>query len=140
MISALDEQGRVLDRCFRQALVKEICTGLVPLYGDPEAPRGGVSGRVIRDLYQAQLPELTEPGDIFMQDNARVHTARVVKEVLNSLQIEVMIWLPYSPDLNPIENLWSLMKKIYMLYLELEDAPNTEETCQLLILAAKKAW
>lgn len=54
-----------------------------------------------------------------MQDNVRVHAARIVREVLDTLQIEVMVWPPCSPDLNPIENLWSLMKeKIYMLYPE----------------------
>ena len=52
-----------------------------------------------------------------------------------------MGWLPYSPDLNPIKNLWALMKgKIYELYRELERAPDDEYTLWLLIQAAIEAW
>lgn len=52
-----------------------------------------------------------------------------------------MIWPPYSPNLNLIENLWSLMKReIYKLYPELEFALNTKETLQKLIQGAKEAW
>lgn len=46
----------------------------------------------------------------FMHDNAPVHTAAVVKEYLGTHGIEPMAWPPYSPDLNPIENIWGLMK------------------------------
>jgi transposase len=40
-----------------------------------------------------------------MQDSARVHTARIVFRLLREMGIEVMVWPPYSPDLNPIKNL-----------------------------------
>ena len=53
------------------------------------------------------LEELGEMGirPIFMQDNARVHTARLSMAWLEENEVEVLEdWPPYSPDLNPIEH------------------------------------
>ena len=47
----------------------------------------------------------------FMQDGASIHTAKVVKKWFADNNIEVLDWPPQSPDLNPIENMWSFMKK-----------------------------
>ncbi|GFY32927.1 transposable element Tcb1 transposase [Trichonephila clavipes] len=49
------------------------------------------------------------PSAIFQQDNARPHVARNVQEFFFTYQIEVLLWLAFSPDLSPIENVWSML-------------------------------
>jgi len=44
--------------------------------------------------------------DILMQDNARPHAARLTRDFLLDQEVRVLPWVPYSPDLNPLEHLW----------------------------------
>lgn len=51
---------------------------------------------------------------VFMHDNAPSHSARATQAFLASLGIQeekLMTWPPCSPDLNPIENFWSVIKR-----------------------------
>ena len=45
-------------------------------------------------------------------DNMRSHHAKAVQAVLAASGVKVLFLPPYSPDLNPIERLWSKMKAI----------------------------
>lgn len=70
----------------------------------------------------------------FQQDNAPIHTARVVKQWIRSQNVNTLEWPPYSPDLNIIENVWRLLsRKVYQ-------SGRQYESKESLIEGIKIAW
>lgn len=79
------------------------------------------SPRVDTEEYTSILEEVYLPsmqiifGDAvnemtFMQDNARTHTSAAARAWFNSHpDVKLLQWPAYSPDLNPIENIWAHM-------------------------------
>ena len=68
----------------------------------------------------------------FLQDGAPCHTSKKVKQYLKDSNMEVIDWPGNSPDLNPIENVWSYMK------YHLKQKPITSS--KTLVDEIKKLW
>ena len=79
-----------------------------------------------------KLKKNLKPNFAFMQDGAPPHTAKKTKEILEGKVQFISDWPALSPDLNPIEHLWSLVKKM----LKGMRFSNRAE----LIIAVKQAW
>lgn len=74
--------------------------------------QGGTTGeRFVAYLKDVLLPTL-HPGDIVVMDNMRSHHVKAVGELLEEKGIIPLYLPPYSPDLNPIEKMWSKVKAI----------------------------
>lgn len=59
---------------------------------------------------QVLLPTL-RPGDVVVMDNLSAHKGVAVLEAIESAGATLMFLPPYSPDLNPIESMWSKVKQ-----------------------------
>ncbi len=69
--------------------------------------------KLIQDHVEPEL-EASEVPLIFMQDNCSIHKAKTVMDHLAQKEIQTLDWPPQSPDLNPIENVWAIIKqKLY---------------------------
>ena len=102
--------------------------------------RGYSSNSYINSLEQALIP-IYEPGRIFQQDNAPIHKSETVREWFEVHGIWVMDWPPHSPDLNPIKNIWRLLKlKIFQLYPKLMDHGQSKLDWTKFRDAIQRAW
>lgn len=107
--------------------------GSITYYGEGYAARifGTINSEMILNILQdyvikgMKYYKMNPKTFLFQQDNARVHTAKVVQDYLKMSKIRTMAWPPNSPDLNIIETIWAYIK--HRLYKYLDDAQNIDK-------------
>lgn len=71
---------------------------------------GACDGASFRAYVDQVLVPSLRPGDIVVMDNLGAHKVAGILEVIQRAHAEVWYLPPYSPDLNPIEKMWSKIK------------------------------
>lgn len=73
---------------------------------------GATNGEVFRFYVEQMLAPTLRPGDIVVMDNLSSHKVKGIREAIEAVGAELWYLPPYSPDLNPIEPMWSKVKAL----------------------------
>ena len=73
---------------------------------------GALNAEVFRSYIREILLPTLSPGDILVMDNLSAHKDREALDLLEKAGVKVRFLPAYSPDLNPIELMWSKVKAL----------------------------
>lgn len=73
---------------------------------------GAINGAIFLAYVQQQLVPTLKADDIVVMDNLGAHKVAGVKEAIEAAGANVLYLPPYSPDLNPIETVFSKFKTL----------------------------
>jgi transposase len=76
----------------------------------PTVIDGAINGAMFLAYIQQQLVPTLRPGDIVVMDNLAAHKVAGVRVAIEGAGARVAYLPPYSPDLNPIELVFSKLK------------------------------
>lgn len=78
----------------------------------PMLIEGAINGPIFRAWVEQALAPLLSPGDIVIADNLRCHKVAGVREAIEARGAMILFLPPYSPDENPIEELFAKLKTV----------------------------
>jgi transposase len=108
---------------------------------DEASKKKGYFARSYLEVLNDQLPTIYSPGMTFMQDNASIHTAEIIKQWFKDNVIPVLEWPLYSPDLNPIEMVWAWLKEwVCNNYPDLKNMGTSQQAYQRLYSVLQEGW
>ncbi len=73
---------------------------------------GPMTGEVFRAYVEQMLAPSLEPGDVVVMDNLPAHKVAGVREAIQAVHASLLYLPAYSPDLNPIEQLFAKLKAL----------------------------
>ena len=78
----------------------------------PFVINGAIDGNIFRTYVEQCLAPTLDRGDIVFMDNLSTHKVVGVKEAIEAVDAAVLYLPAYSPDLNPIEQVFSKLKAL----------------------------
>ena len=72
---------------------------------------GAMDGRLFLAWVRQGLAPTLQPEDLVIMDNLATHKVAGVREAIEAVGARLRYRPPYSPDFNPIENMWSKVKQ-----------------------------
>jgi transposase len=124
----LDESGvnTCMTRRYGRAIGKQRCCEGVPLNHGKNTTlisairldhpplfsviQGAMHGCQFLDFIKNILVPTLHEGDIVIMDNLATHKVDGVEDAIRAAHAQLLFLPPYSPDFNPIEQMWSKMK------------------------------
>jgi transposase len=73
---------------------------------------GPINGEIFLAYIQQHLAPSLKPGDIVIMDNLSSHKVAGVQEAIEAAGASLMFLPPYSPDFNPIEQVFAKLKAL----------------------------
>jgi transposase len=94
---------------------------------------GPTDTEVFRAYVQSVLCPTVKEGDMVVMDNLSPHKNEATLSLLKAAGAQVLFLPAYSPDLNPIENMWSKVKN----HLRSKEARNDSDLIQAIASALR---
>ena len=73
---------------------------------------GPIDGQSFRTYVEKALAPTLKPGDVVIMDNLGSHKSEAVRQAIRSAEAKLFFLPKYSPDLNPIEQVFAKLKHL----------------------------
>ena len=115
---------------------------LVFMSDDSDAKQREITSAVYLKVLEEQMSTLWESDLIYMQNEASIHIACIIKKWLADNEIEVIDWSLYFSDLNLIKHVWRHLKKwLHKYYSELETLTDSDQMIKkCMIETLQEVW
>lgn len=125
---------------------KRVCGGGSVMIWMMVLPNGLISYKIINGKfnstkYKTIISETIIPiarlnfgnGFLFQQDNAKVHTAKIIKQQFQDASFSLLKWPAFSPDLNICEDVWKMLSNQIYDGPQFENVPNLKKAISSVI-------